>query len=60
MEVQECKGVHGKPGACPKKLGDLEEPKNKMAVKPTKTEGKVKGAGADKEFREVRVRKKGH
>jgi hypothetical protein len=31
-----------------------------MAARPTKTEEKVKGAGADKEFREVRVRKKGH
>jgi hypothetical protein len=31
-----------------------------MAAKPTKTEGKVKVAGADKEFREVRVKKKGH
>ncbi len=30
-----------------------------MAANPTKVEGKVKGAGADKEFREVRVRKKG-
>ncbi len=25
--MQECKGVHGKPGARPTKLGDLEEPK---------------------------------
>jgi hypothetical protein len=31
-----------------------------MAAKLTKVEEKVKGAGADKEFREVRVRKKGH
>ena len=58
--MQECKGVHGEPGARPTKLGDLEEPKKKMAAKPAKTEEKVKGAGADKEFREVRVRKKGH
>jgi hypothetical protein len=31
-----------------------------MAAKPTKAEGKVKGAGADKEFREVRVGNRGH
>jgi hypothetical protein len=29
LEVQECKGVHGEPGARPTKLGDLEKPKKK-------------------------------
>ena len=29
MQVQECKGVLGEPGARPTKLGDLEKPKKK-------------------------------
>ncbi len=57
MEVQECKGVHGEPGARPTKLGDLEEPKNKWLQRLQKQREKSRVQVQTRNF-EVRVRKR--